>query len=316
MVISPIMSYYSAQNSAQVLKDYKSARGNFAEDKRDTSIFEMNTKREAQDISELISKNAIENTTERNKSTQNRTENSVEFGRFKSAAKEFKEGDYLTGTALGVLAVMYGPEDLREVGSAYRQIQGLLGKARFVREYDYKNAQHPFSFFRGSILHKSMNPFKADGKFREAKMWLLEKDKSLIDTKWGEKLLTKHNIKVENIETPIKEVAQKGKTVKTATAKVFISDNKFANLTARAMTRIPVLGVIADAIVEALDAKFDIENGENFFKAVTSATTNLLSSTITTAYIGALGSKLGPIGSLGTMVVAAHINNKIANAID
>ena len=39
-------------------------------------------------------------------------------------------------------------------------------------------------------------------------------------------------------------------------------------------------------------------------------------STITTAYLGAIGSKAGPIGTLGSLTIASYINDKIEKAID
>ena len=36
----------------------------------------------------------------------------------------------------------------------------------------------------------------------------------------------------------------------------------------------------------------------------------------TTVYLGAIGSKVGPIGTLGSLTIALYINDKIKKAID
>ena len=39
-------------------------------------------------------------------------------------------------------------------------------------------------------------------------------------------------------------------------------------------------------------------------------------STITTAYLGAIGSKAGPIGTLGSLTLANYVNDKIEQLIE
>ena len=82
------------------------------------------------------------------------------------------------------------------------------------------------------------------------------------------------------------------------------------------MTRVPVIGNIADATIEALEVRNDVMKGENFFESMSKATIRYGTSTITTAYLGAIGSKAGPIGTLGSLTIASFINDKIEKAID
>ena len=56
--------------------------------------------------------------------------------------------------------------------------------------------------------------------------------------------------------------------------------------------------------------------GENFFESMSKAAIRYGTSTITTAYLGAVGSKTGPIGTLGSLTIASYINDKIEKAID
>ena len=245
--------------------------------------------------------------------------------------EKLKQGEFVSATTMATLSLVYGPEDLRDVSSAYRQIKSLFGKENFIPDYDYKVAQHPYSFFRGSILHKSLNPFANNGiKLEEltgikkwwyttvakTKAWLLEADKALIDTKIGEKFLDKFNIDIKKVSTPIEEIAQNGKTKNLVDAYEFISDSKFGKLTARALTRVPVIGTFTDAMVEVLEVRNDIMKGKNFFESALDGGIRYGTSTITTAYLGAIGSKAGPLGTLGALTLANYINETIEKAIE
>ena len=82
------------------------------------------------------------------------------------------------------------------------------------------------------------------------------------------------------------------------------------------MTRVPVIGNIADATIEALEVRNDVMKGENFFESLSKAAIRYGTSTVTTAYLGAIGSKVGPIGTLGSLTIANYINDKIEQIID
>ena len=245
--------------------------------------------------------------------------------------EKLKRGEYVSATTMGILSIVYGPEDLREVSSACRQIKALYGKKEFKKDYDYKVAQHPYSFFRGSILHKSLNPFASKSvnpeeltglkkwwhtSVAKVKRFLLKWDKALIDTKIGINFLDKFDIDVKKIETQIDEIIQDGKTKNYVKAYEFISDSKLGKLTARAMTRVPVIGTIADATIEALEVRNDVMRGENFFESAAKAGLRYATSTVTTAYLGAIGSKAGPLGTLGSLTLANYVNDKFEEAID
>ena len=163
-----------------------------------------------------------------------------------------------------------------------------------------------------------MSPFARwwHTKVLNVKLWLLDKDEALVDTGFGKKVLNFFDLKTNRKTTSIEEIVQDGVTENLVRAYEFISDNKLGKLTARAMTRVPVIGTIADAAIEALEVRNDIKDGENFFEAAGKATVRYATSTITTAYLGAIGSKFGPIGSLGSLTVANYINEKIEKTID
>ena len=308
------------------------------------NYFEIKTQRTANDISQLIIDRRISNSQEIRKNEKRQEEliekydknvgllrNAPILDRFDYAIAKLKQGEYVSATTMGILSILYGPEDLREVSSAYKQIKAFVQDGEFVKEYDYKTAQHPFSFFRGSILHKALNPFATRDvdldsltpiarwwhtKVLKAKRFLLGADKALIDTMLGKKVLNFFDIRIKKVEAKIEDIPKIDNIPQYINAYEFISDNKLGKLTVRAMTRVPVIGTIADAAIEALEVRNDIKDGENFFEAAGKATVRCATSTITTAYLGAIGSKFGPIGSLGSLTVANYINEKVEEAIE
>ena len=69
------------------------------------------------------------------------------FRRVERVPDKVEHSDFVPATGLVALAVLNAPEDWRDMKSAYAQIKAsALGK-KFTPSYDYKTAQHPFSFF-------------------------------------------------------------------------------------------------------------------------------------------------------------------------
>lgn len=338
----------SINNYSNVISDYKFIRNKFASVTSPLSFksnnYEINTRRKPDDIIQYVIDTKLKDSPKISRKEE-RQEKLVEkydghlallrrspmIDRVEYAIAKLKKGEYVSATTMGVLSILYGPEDLREVGSAYKQIRALVKGGEFKDEYNYKVAQHPYSFFRGSVFHKALNPFKTRNVNVDSlkgfaklwhdiiagiKFWLLEKDKALIDTRFGKMFLKKFNIEVDRVTTQIEEIAQDGNKKTYVKAYEFISDSKFGKLTARAMTRVPVIGTLADATIEALEVRNDVKNGENFFESTAKAGARYAFSTITTAYLGAVGSKLGPVGALGGLTLANYINDKFEEIID
>ena len=343
-----ISAYSSINNYSKVVADYKTIRRKITPEESSVQFkennFQISSRRAPNEITQFIidtnlkSSPKIDNKEKKKKDVIEKYDGHLALlrrapllDRFDFVIEKLKRGEFVSATTMGALSIVYGPEDLREVKSAYKQIKALCTQGKWIEEYDYKVAQHPASFFRGSILHKSLNPFATKvvdldkmsncGKWwyktiAKVKIWLLEKDKALIDTKFGEKVLNVFDIKTDRILTPIEEIAQDGKTKNWVEAYKFISGSKLGKLTARAMTRVPVIGNIADATIEALEVRNDVMKGKNFFESLSKATIRYGTSTITTAYLGAIGSKAGPVGTLGSLTIASYINDKIEKAID
>ena len=332
-MVAPISAYSAVNNYTQIISDYRNIQQQVVNEKpvEKSKIYAMGTLRRPEDITERVISSKISFKAEKPKKIDTtQTDKKIEkydkdisllrnapiLERLDYVIEKLKRGEFVSSVAMGALAIMYGPEDLREVSSALKQIKSAFGTDNYVPDYDYKTAQHPFSFFRGSILHKTMNPFAPNSRFSWLKTWLLEKDKTLLDTNLGKNFLDYFDIQVENVDTTINEIMQRNPSnPKKVQAKKYIANSKLGELTARAMTRIPILGVVADAGIKAIEFGYDLNSGENFFEAAAKNTAELAVSTVTTAALGAIGSKLGPIGSLGALTVANYINQKFSEAI-
>ena len=69
------------------------------------------------------------------------------FRRIERVPDKIDQNDYIPAAGLVSLAILNGPEDLRDMKSAYKQIKASATGNAFIPPYDYKTAQHPFSFF-------------------------------------------------------------------------------------------------------------------------------------------------------------------------
>ena len=237
------------------------------------------------------------------------------YGKINSLPDKLEQKDYLPATGIATLAIMNGPEEINDVMSAYKQIKnGFPKPVSFHSGYDNKKAQHPFSFFRGTILHKYLNPLSEDCPNPKIAEWLIEQDKCLWDTKFGKWVQKKLKINNGDTKTTIEEIDTNNNCKKFAYAKTFETNNPFKDITARALTRTTKLGTIALASIEAAHIAHEVSNGKNFFEEAEKSALTLGTTTVATGVLGAIGAKhLGPTGSLvgisaGTLIGALTNN--------
>ena len=240
------------------------------------------------------------------------------YGKINSLPDKLEQKDYLPATGIATLAIMNGPEEINDVMSAYKQIKnGFPKPVSFHSGYDNKKAQHPFSFFRGTILHKYLNPLSEDCPNPKIASWLLRQDKCLLDTKFGMWLQKRLNIKTNKIETNIERIDSTEKCKKFVNARVYVTNNPFKDIIVRALTRTTKLGTIALGSIEAAHITHEVSNGKNFFEEAGKSALTLGTTTVATGILGAIGSKhLGPTGSLvgisaGTLI-GALTNNAVS----
>ena len=240
------------------------------------------------------------------------------YGKINSLPDKLEQKDYLPATGIATLAIMNGPEEINDVMSAYKQIKnGFPKPVSFHSGYDNKKAQHPFSFFRGTILHKYLNPLSEDCPNPKLAGWLIREDKCLWDTKFGEWVKKKLNIETDKIETNIERIDSTEKCKKFVNARIYVTNNPFKDITARALTRTTKLGTLALGGIEAAHVAHEVSNGKNFFEEAGKSALTLGTTTVATGILGAIGAKyLGPTGSLvgisaGTLI-GALTNNAVS----
>ena len=237
------------------------------------------------------------------------------YGKINSLPDKLEQKDYLPATGIATLAIMNGPEEINDVMSAYKQIKnGFPKPVSFHSGYDNKKAQHPFSFFRGTILHKYLNPLSEDCPNPKIAGWLLRQDKCLWDTKFGEWVQEKFKIKTNNIKTNIETIDSCINDKKFVLAYSLKTNNPFKDIATRALTRTTKLGTIALGSIEAAHIAHEVSNGKNFFEEAGKSVLTLGTTTVATGALGAIGAKhLGPTGSLvgisaGTLIGALTNN--------
>lgn len=236
------------------------------------------------------------------------------FRRIERVPDKIDNNDLIPATGLVALAVLNGPEDLRDMHSAYNQIKSTITGTPFQKPYDYKVAQHPFSFFRGTLLHKFVNPITSPcPKFAK---WLLKNDTTLMQTTFGDWVSKKLNIEENFIDTNIKNITHTEKRPNFVKAKCFKATT-FGDLTARALTRTTKIGTVVLAGLEAAHLTKEITNGKNIFEATAKSTINLTGSLAGIGYGGAIGAKyFGATGSLVGMGLGAIAGNKLSQLFD
>lgn len=236
------------------------------------------------------------------------------FRRVERVPDKVEHSDFVPATGLVALAVLNAPEDWRDMKSAYAQIKASALGEKFTPSYDYKAAQHPFSFFRGTLLHKFVNP-KTSPCPKLAK-WLFKNDTTLIQTRLGDWLIDKFKVKEDFVSTKIKNITSSPNEQNYIKARQF-KTKPFIELTARAMTRTTKIGTAVLGGLEAAHLLKEISDGENAIKATAKSAINLTSSIAGIGYGGAIGAKyFGPVGSLVGMGLGAIAGNKVAKLFD
>ena len=228
-------------------------------------------------------------------------------------AEQLQNSNSASTPAIATLALLNAPEDIRDMQGACKQISSLIKGEKFVPPYDYKIAQHPFSFFRGTLLNNFVNPNTSP--FPKLAKWLLNQDKTLMETKLGDWICKIFNLQEYSISTTIKNITYTCNKPFFVKAKVY-KGNKLGTLTARALTRTPKLGVLALGAIEGIDTLSDVANGENIFETTAKSATNLLGSITLSGYCGAIGSKIfGVTGSMLGTGIGNFVNNKLNNIL-
>jgi len=215
-------------------------------------------------------------------------------GRTAPVQELVKNKEYLPVTNIFSQLALYGPEEIREINNAIKQFRG-----NYTPAYDYKIAQHPFSYFRGTFLNKYINPFSDKCLLSKASaMKLCNFDKSLAETKFGILVREKLGIKTYKTLTDIDDIyATKARPTKL-NAQIICSNSKFARLIGRTMLRLPIIGLIISGVLEISHVAHEVNRGEGVLGEISQAISRFIGTNILTGVFGAIGSIFGPIGSI------------------
>ena len=283
MSINPVLLQYQQDKFPQMYNDYKMIKNAVAFNKEDDSVFE--------DTLPI-------------------------YGQVNEVEEHIKNKDFDTAGAITSLAVLKGPEEVDDLFSAANQIKHKLNKKEYVHPFDYTKAELESSFFRDSILAKHMNYRSKDCIFPEFSRWLLKKDISLLDTKFGNFIRKILGINFTQVETPIEDIVSTQERRRFLEAIDFSSNSLPKEIIGRALARTSKLGTLALATIEGIDTKNDIQDGANPFKEIAKGATSLGVTIGGIGILGAIGSKYyGPVGSVvgaaaGT-VLGAVVSNKL-----
>ena len=201
--------------------------------------------------------------------------------------------------ALTSMAILNGPTDVDDLHSAWKQITSGF-KNKMPDGYDPKIAQHPFSFFRGTVLHEYLNPNSEKCINKDWAKYVIKNDVSLRDTKFGKWIMNKIGIEQVAVEdTTIESLLHTHEKPNNIKAFVFKSKNSFGDFTARALTRTSKYGAYSLGGLGALHAAHEITDGENPIKEVAKTALQVGTTLAGVGYLGAVGYKhFGALGSI------------------
>ena len=240
------------------------------------------------------------------------------YGKIAEATNEIKDKNYIPATGLVTLAVLNGPEHVRDAVEVWKQFKNKFKPTKsWISGYDNKYAQHPYSFFRGTVLSDVLNPYSEDCPSPKWATKIIKADKTLWDTKFGNWVQKKFGIENDDTHTSIKNIATTEQKPSYVLAKTIKTPNKFADITARAMLRTPVLGVGALGLIEASDIIHEVKNGKNFFEKTGKSVATFGTTLLATGVLGAIGAKhYGAVGSLVGTTFGALTGVVIGKIID
>ena len=233
------------------------------------------------------------------------------FRRTSSLSDKAENGEYASIAGILGLTLVNIKEDWRDVVSAAKQIYSKINpNYHYDPLYNRHDFQHGFSFTKGLIGEEYMYKKIAEGNKIAQKV--RELDITIDDTAFG-KFMTK-TLKIENNDVKLVN-GIKNAIGRKAKAYSFSSKVFGGAMTARAMKRTTLAGVLVAAAIEAPKVfseatKGDnfFEQGENFAKQVAKSSVNVVSATAGIAYGGAAGSIIG-------MGVGAILGSKVSNKI-
>lgn len=233
--------------------------------------------------------------------------------RIEGILNEKESGEKAKAIGLAALAAINLPMDINDIKNTVKEIKTK------TPNIDYKNSTTEFTFAKDTLLEpvlkkvKEKNPEKF-GEFFE------KYDKSMFNTKLGEKIRKLLNINVEKVENV---VINKNKTFNSDVI-YQLSGSRGAQFIGRAMLRVPVISAAIFGLLEIPNIVHAVQKENNTDKKLKAGGAQVLKSSINLtsmitgmAVAGAfLSKRLGGLGSLVGIGIGTYAGNKISNAIN
>ncbi len=230
--------------------------------------------------------------------------------------KKISNNDHICAKAMSTIAILNGPTNMSDVFSAYKQIKSKF-KDKMPDGYDPKIAQHPASFFRGTILHEYLNPNSEKCIDKKLAKYVIENDISLRDTKFGKWVLDKLSItQSAQVDTKVKSLLHTCNIPNYIKAYSFKSKNSFGDLTARALTRTSKYGTYVLGGIGALHVIHQVADGKNIFKETAKTALQVGTTLAGIGYLGAIGYKhFGTLGSLTGIAMGTGLGTLVPEQV-
>jgi len=228
----------------------------------------------------------------------------IPLRRVASVPDNIDNGDYIRAAGLVAVAGVMLPEDVRDMKDAWNQV--VHNKQP---KYDYKNAQAPFSFFRGTALEPIVN------KMGKVGVKLHQLDIPMNETNFGSFIKRNLNIVINPFDSErtgrkVPQIGIDNETGKTIIGEVEvlafnIKGKTQQKLIGRALLRIPVFSVIVLGLLELPSIVKKINNAKTLNDKTRQGALQTLKSSVNLAsiiagisLIGALFARKGPAYSV------------------
>ena len=317
-MVRVVQNLYSCQKYGEVIKDYKAVLNLV---KKNSKQFKEVKLLESSQDTTAIAKEAVVNA----EKYDDLLTSGLPFGSaYVDIKNRVKSKDYPGGFVALSQASLNLPNTIDDFMDALDYFDKSL-KSKYMgknyvylykKSYDFKKAQHPFSYFRGTLLKDFINPNSPKCPSPRLANWIIDKDRTLWKTGLQDVVKKGFKLDYKEIRSSVKDIKSTSVNPINVKAYSFISNSKTGKIIARAMARTPLIGLFVSAILEGCQVINEVKQGEEWLESIEKAVIRWGSSAIITGLFGAVGMVLfGPAGSFLGVCLAAMLNTYIATEL-